>query len=47
MRNALVIGLIDTDNPGQNICDTSNYLTQFRIIIASWKNLPLTPTIQC
>jgi hypothetical protein len=34
-----------SDNPGQNICDTFNYLTKFRNIIANLENLPLTPPI--
>ena len=33
-------------NPGQDICDTFNYLTKFRNIIAKLENLPLTPTNQ-
>jgi hypothetical protein len=33
-------------NPRQNICYTSNYLTNCRNILVNFENLPLSPTIQ-
>jgi hypothetical protein len=39
-----LVPLFATYNPGQNICDTSNYLTKCRNIIVNLEDPPLTPT---